>query len=82
MQMPSFKPMLEPWFQAIENPNQAQEKILPKLLEAYRQTQYGKKYGADKVSSVKEFQESFPIVTYADLKPRIEQVLTILAYLE
>jgi len=75
MENPSLQSLLEPWFQSITNPRRAQEQTLSKLIEAYRKTHYGQEFGADKVSTIKEFQNSFPVVTYADLKPHIDKVM-------
>ncbi len=75
MESQSLRTLLEPWFNSIANPHQAQEQTLSKLIEAYRQTQYGHEFGADKVSNIEEFQRAFPVVTYADLKPHIEKVM-------
>ncbi len=48
---------------------------MSQLLESYQKTHYGQEFSADKVSSIEEFQRAFPVVTYADLKPRIERVM-------
>ena len=45
-------------------------------MQGYRQTQYGKKYDADKISTLREFQSSFPISNYPVLEPYFEQVRT------
>ena len=75
MESQSLRTLLEPWFQSISNPHQAQEQTLSKLIAGYCETRYGQKFGADKVSSIEEFQRAFPVVTYADMKPYIEEVL-------
>jgi len=75
MESQSLHSLLEPWFQSIANPRRAQEQTLSKLIEAYRKTHYGQEFDADKVSNIKEFQNSFPVVTYADMKPHIEKVI-------
>ncbi len=75
MENQSLRPLLEPWFHSIANPHQAQEQALSKLIGGYRKTQYGQEFGADKVSSINDFQRAFPVVTYADLKPHIEKVM-------
>ena len=60
---------LEPWFQSIADPHQAQEHTLLRLIEGYQKTQYAQELGAGKVSSIEEFQRAFPVVTYTNLKP-------------
>jgi len=52
-----------------------QEKVLGKLLEAYSKTEYGKDRGSKEISTIKEYREKFPVITYKDLEPYIEKVL-------
>lgn len=75
MESQSLRPLLEPWFRSITDPRSAQEQTLSKLVEGYRKTRYGQKFGADKVSTIEDFQRAFPMVTYADMKPHIDEVL-------
>ncbi len=63
-----------PWYEALEDPAKAQEKALLELLQTYRSTDYGKKHGAEKISSIADYQISFPIVDYQDIIPYIGQV--------
>jgi len=65
---------LQPWYESLENPLQAQESVLKSLMEGYKRTGYGKDYGASGVSNIKDFRERFPAVTYRGLKPYIEEV--------
>jgi hypothetical protein len=66
---------LRPWHEAVGNPRGAQEGVLERLLEGYAQTRYGQQHEASRVTSVEEYRDSFPIVSYEDLKPLIEQVM-------
>jgi hypothetical protein len=75
MESQLLRPLLEPWFQSVSNPHQAQEQTLSNLVAGYRETRYGHKFGADRVSTIEEFQRAFPVVTYADMRPHIEEVL-------
>jgi len=75
MESNALQTILNPWFQSIANPSQAQEETLARLLKSYAQTHYGQEFGADKISSIPEFQRAFPIVTYADLRPHIDKVI-------
>jgi hypothetical protein len=63
-----------PWYESLKNPAQAQEKALMDLLRGYGETQYGTSRDAQKIGSIKEYQESFPIVDYEALKPYFGQV--------
>jgi hypothetical protein len=67
--------MLIPWQAAIANPVDAQEKVLQQFLHIYAQTEYGRQHQADSVSSLKDFQAKFPLMTYEDYKPLIERVM-------
>lgn len=69
-----LKDFIEPWYDSLKDPDKSQAKTLTNLLQGYRQTEYGKKYGAEKVRTVKEFQSSFPVSNYAVLQPYFEQV--------
>lgn len=75
MESNALQILLEPWFQSIANPRQAQEETLARLLKSYAQTQYGREFHADKISGIPEFQRAFPVVTYADLRPHIDKVI-------
>ena len=75
MESNALQAFLDPWFQSIANPRQAQEQALARLLKSYAQTQYGREFDADKISSIPEFQRAFPVVTYADLRPHIDKVI-------
>lgn len=67
--------MLAPWQAAVEQPEQAQEKVLQRLLAIYAQTAYGQKYGADKISSIQDYRAQFQIATYDDYQPLIQRVM-------
>lgn len=66
---------LNPWHQAVANPAAAQEAVLERLLAGYAQTRYGQRHGADEVTNLDEYRKAFPIATYEDFKPLIDQVL-------
>lgn len=65
---------LEPWYESLENPSQAQQKVLATLLQGYAKTTYGQDRRADKIASVEEFRRAFPSVTYRQLLPELELV--------
>lgn len=69
-----LKNFVEPWYKSLEDPSQAQKKTLAGLLQGYSQTDYGRKHGASHVSSLADFQKSFPITNYPSLRPWLEQV--------
>jgi len=73
---PILEAFLKPWFESLEDPQEAQQATLTKLLQGYQQTRYGAERKADRISTIEEFRNSFPIVTYQQLKPHIETVMS------
>jgi hypothetical protein len=67
---------LEPWFSSLDKPRESQEETLRTLLIGYQNTEYGRKFGASEARSVSEFQSRFPIASYKDLVPYLDQVKT------
>ena len=73
--MQMVKLMLEPLYEAIAHPAQAQEKVLKGLLTIYAQTGYGEQHGARNVGSIESFRKAFPVITYQEFKPVIQKVM-------
>jgi hypothetical protein len=69
-----IKRNLEAWEEGLADPAAAQEKLLPSLLGGYAKSEYGRAYGAEKSSTLAEYRERFPAVTYSDLAPWFERV--------
>jgi hypothetical protein len=65
---------LNPWYESLKDPAGSQECLLRKLLDWYKKTSYGFDRNADGIPTIEEFQKSFPIVAFEDLKPHIERV--------
>ncbi len=70
-----IKQMLQPWHEAITQPEPAQQKVLKDLLNIYAQTDYGSQHGASTVPDIDTYRQSFPVVTYEDVKPLIQKVM-------
>ena len=70
-----MKMMVAPWHRSLSNPASAQEKVLENLLSIYAQTEYGKSHQASSIGSVVEFRNKFPVHTYEEFKPLIDQVM-------
>ena len=66
--------IIGPWYESLENPQQAQEKVLRKLVSEYGKTEYGKTFHAAEISGIPQYQKSFPIVNYHQLLPYIAKV--------
>ncbi len=67
--------LLQPWYQALEDPPMAQHQVLHGLLESYAQTDYGARRGAGQIHSIEEYRTAFPVVTYQDLQPVLRRVM-------
>ncbi len=63
------------WLESLENPVQAQETLLEGLLDNYNRTEYGRAHGAGEVGSYEEYKKAFPVHSYSDMKPMIDQVI-------
>jgi len=70
-----MKKMVEPWHQSLQDPQSFQEQTLQRLLAIYSQSEFGKNHNADAVGSYQDFREFFPVRTYQDYYPIIQQVL-------
>lgn len=55
-------------------PLDVQDEWLKKLIEAGRQTEWGKKYGYNSINSYNDFTKQVPITDYEGLKPYIERL--------
>jgi hypothetical protein len=66
---------LKPWHAAVADPSRAQEDVMRRLLAIHAQTGYGAQHGAAEVSTLADFRRAFPVVTYEDYKPLIQQVM-------
>ncbi len=66
---------LAPWHRAIANPTAAQDAVLHRLLADYARTRDGRSHGAGRVDTLADYRRAFPVRTYEDFKPVIEQVM-------
>jgi hypothetical protein len=69
------KHQLQPWHDAIEKPEKTQEDVLQKLVKIYAATKYGQAHGATNIESIQDFRKAFPITTYEEYRPKINQVM-------
>lgn len=68
------KPVEEKFLKMIQNPIQVNEKLLLKILDDNKNTEYGKKYGFADIKSLKDFQEKVPISEFKDYEPYIKRM--------
>jgi hypothetical protein len=66
---------LQPWYDAVEDPVQAQEAVLHGLLKDYARTEYGAQHGAGQVDTLDDYRRAFPVITYDEVKPLIQRVM-------
>ena len=57
-----------------KDPIKEQEKLLLDLLAENKDTEYGKKYGFEKITSIRDFQEKLPVTEYKDYEPYIKRM--------
>ena len=67
--------LLQPWHDAVNDPAQAQQEVLRRLLEGYAQTDYGAQHRASETAAIEDYRHAFPIVTYEDYQPLIQRVM-------
>jgi len=67
--------MLQPWHKAVENPLEAQQRVLQKNIEIYRQTTYGSRHLTIEIHDIDSYRRAFPVISYEDVKPMVQQVM-------
>lgn len=65
---------MEDWYASLKDPAEAQQAALMKLLLLYSRTDYGRRYRAGDVNSIREFQLNFPVSSFSKLEPLIGRV--------
>jgi hypothetical protein len=68
-----LKPIIGPWYEALENPQKAQQQVLCDLLLKYGTTDYGIDHRALQITGIAEYEEAFPIIDYKGLLPYFAQ---------
>ena len=71
-----LKQIVNPWYEALKNPAEAQQRTLKVLLEGYARTLYGEKYSVPKVKDGSAFRANFPKINCSSLRPYLEEVKT------
>jgi hypothetical protein len=67
--------LLQPWHDAVNDPGTAQQAVLQRFLAIYAQTDYGAQHGVAQIETVEDYRRAFPVATYEDYKPLIQQVM-------
>ena len=66
--------IVNPWYEALQNPAEAQGQVLENLVKGYAKTLYGKKHAALDVKGAANFRANFPKINYKELCPYLEEV--------
>jgi len=66
--------IVNPWYEALQNPAETQQQVLKNLVKGYAKTLYGKNHAALDVEGAADFRSKFPKVKYNDLCPYFEEV--------
>ena len=66
--------IVNPWYEALQNPAEAQQQVLENLVKRYAKTLYGKKHAALDVKGAANFRANFPKINYKELCPYLEEV--------
>jgi len=69
-----LKPIINPWYESLENPQRAQEQTLKDLLKKYETTDYGSQRGASQAMGIADYQAKIPLIDYKGLLPYLAQV--------
>ena len=67
--------LLQPWHDSITEPDQAQEKVLHRLLRDYAHSKYGRQHSAANIETIEDYRRAFPVVTYEEIRPLIDRVM-------
>ncbi len=59
---------------AVRDPVAAQNQRLQEMMERNRDTEYGREYGFARIRSFEDYRKAVPIVTYEDIRERIDRV--------
>lgn len=69
-----FSSIVEPWYDSLKNPNEAQIQVLKKLVSGYEKTEYGQKCKASSIQSIEEFRVNFPVLSYEKIVHYLSEV--------
>lgn len=68
------KPILEAFEKMAEDPQKANNQLLLEILQANKDTEYGKKYGFADIHTVEDYQKKVPVTIYDDYAGYILQM--------
>jgi hypothetical protein len=68
-----LQPIIGPWYESLENPQKAQERVLYDLVKKYGITDYGNSHNALQIAGITDYQKNFPIIDYKGLLPYLAE---------
>jgi hypothetical protein len=71
---PLLHQIVDPWYNALSNPQDTQNQILKRLVGGYSRTAYGRDHGAASVNGLEDFRRAFPVASYQTFLPYIARV--------
>jgi len=71
----SLRNTVEPWYDALHDPAEAQRRVLRSLLDEYSRTEYGRNRRATSSISIEEYRRAFQPSSYLGFEPLITRVL-------
>jgi len=67
--------LLKPWYDALTDPQAAQEGVLHRLLADYARTTDGRQHGASQIDNIEDYRRAYPSRDYPAYKPLLDQVM-------
>lgn len=64
----------KPFLRAVDDPKEAQERLLAAIMGRNRDTEYGRKHGFREIKDLADYRSKVPIVQYEDLRESIERM--------
>ena len=59
----------------MNNPHEVQQNVFNNLIDAGKQTEWGKKYGFSDIRNIEDYAEQVPVQDYDSLKPYIQRMM-------
>jgi hypothetical protein len=67
-----FSNLLKPWYRGLEDPSEAQSRVLENLLRGYSRTQYGLDHWVNEIGDLEGYRGNFPELDYRTLVDFLE----------
>ena len=64
----------KPFLRAVEDPEEAQERLLASIVGRNRDTEYGRKHGFAEIKDLADYRKKVPIIHYEDIRESIDRM--------